>query len=150
MFLPSFSQVGEQSYMINTWESIRVSHRPSLPMEIPVEGATWRNYTCVPSPCADAARALETHTPVELVCVGGTPGCDSTHRVEVIGPGCEQIMLIRAGEAYWWLRLKHPEQVFLLRNEGGETRLCLSDKEAKTHRPAQSSKFLVERAIPRS
>lgn len=49
--------------------------------------------------CADAARALVTHMLLKpYVFVGGTPGFDSIHGVEAIGPSYEQIMSIWAGE----------------------------------------------------
>lgn len=62
--------------------------------------------------------------------VGGTVGCDSTHRVAVIGPARGQIMLIWAGEAYWRRKFRNSEQVFQVGMK--ERPEFLSDKEENT------------------
>lgn len=74
--------------------------------------------------------------------VGGTVGCDSTHRVAVIGPARGLIMLIWAGEACWRRSFRNPEQVFQVGMK--ERPEFLSDKEENTP-PTPSSVSNMQR-----
>lgn len=122
---PPPSQGGMWSYMINTWE-----HRHSINSRRRSHWARLYDRSTTHSLHPDAVRALVTHMHLESRVLVALGVCDSTQRIEAIGPRCGQIMLIWTSLVYCWLEHRLPEQVF---QEGvKEISVCRSDKEANT------------------